>query len=333
MNVLVTGATGFLGSYVVEQLRAAGHQVRALVRRSSDVRRLRPLGVELAYGSVEDADSVARALDGPAPQAPVEGVVHCAGLVKALDAEGFDRINVEGTRNVLEAAKRTPGFKRLVFISSIAAVGPSDDGKPVLSDCEPRPVTHYGKSKLRAEKLLKDAAAEVSSVILRPPMIYGPRDRESLAFFKSVKSGVLPFVGGGRNTLSVVYVEDCARACVQALIQPNIESGRAYFVEDGHVYVWREMLEELERALQKKALLRFSVPLVVLKTVAAGNEVVAKLTGKPAMLTRDKLNELLAPHWVCDGRSAQEALDWKPEVAWAEGICKATAWYRAEGWL
>ncbi|HZH03093.1 MAG TPA: NAD-dependent epimerase/dehydratase family protein [Myxococcaceae bacterium] len=328
MKVLLTGATGFLGSYIAEQLAAAGHSVRALVRASSDTRRLEALpGAERVVGTVEDAASVARAMEG------MESVIHAAGILKGLGPEDFERVNVGGTANVLEAARRTAGFRRLVFVSSIAAVGPSVDGRPVSADHPPAPVTHYGRSKLKAEALLKAAAGEVPSTIIRPPMVYGPRDRETLAFFKSVKSGVMPFVGGGRNTLSVIYVEDCARACVQALTASGVESGTAFFVEDGQVYVWREMLEELERALGRKALLRFSVPVSVLTAVALGNEAVAKMTGKPAMLTRDKLNELLAPHWVFDGKPAQKALGWKPEVAWAEGVRRAAAWYRAEGWL
>lgn len=328
MKILVTGASGFLGSHVAEQLSEAGHDVVCLVRKSSNTRFLKTLArVTLAEGAVEDGPSVREAMRG------VDGVIHSAGLVKAKGPDEFHRINVEGTLNLLAAAKEiAPNLRRFVFVSSLAAVGPSADGSPVPSNAEPHPVTHYGRSKLAAERAVVAEKDTLPVVVIRPPMIYGPRDNESFAFFQSISRRFLPYLGDGRNTLSVIYAADAASACVRAL-DADVPSGRTYFVEDGHVYVWREMLEDIERALGKKALVRFSIPFPVLRAAAALSELGGKLSGKAVMLTRDKVNELSAPHWVCDASDTRTDLGWTPQVDWAEGTRRAAAWYRESGWL
>jgi nucleoside-diphosphate-sugar epimerase len=327
MKVLVTGASGFLGSHVAELLCRDGHQVRCLVRRTSNLRFLETLDVELIHGSVEDRSSLEEATHG------VEGVVHAAGLVKARGADEFYAVNVRGTENLLGAVEQQAdgGFRRFVLVSSLAAVGPSSDGKPV-DPAQTSPVTHYGRSKKQAEEMVREASARVPTVILRPPMIYGPRDNESFAFFKTISRGMLPKLGDGSNTMSVIYATDAARACIRAL-EAEVESGSAYFIDDGRVYVWRDMLDDLEHALGKKAKVRFGVPFPMLRLAATASETMGKLTGKAVMLTRDKVNELSAPHWVCDSSDTRSALGWQPEVDWAEGTRRAAAWYKLEGWL
>lgn len=331
MKVLVTGASGFLGSHIAEQLAREGHGVVALVRRSSNTKFLSTLsGVELAYGAVEDAESVRRAMSS---HGNVDAVVHSAGLVKARDEAEFFKINTEGTRNLLDAAKAaTPPLKRFVFISSLAAVGPSHDGRPVLTDALPAPVTHYGRSKLQAERLVLAEKDTLPVVVLRPPMIYGPRDNETFAFFQSVSRRFLPMLGDGTNTLSVIYASDAASACVRAL-ESDVPSGRSYFIDDGRVYVWREMLADVEHAIGARALVRFGVPLPFIRGAALASEGIGRLTGKAVMLTRDKLNELSAPHWVCDSSDTRRDLGWEPAVSWAEGTRRSVAWYREHGWL
>ncbi|WP_438015804.1 SDR family NAD(P)-dependent oxidoreductase [Sorangium sp. So ce315] len=329
MKVLVTGASGFLGSHVAEQLVQEGHDVVALVRRSSSTKFLSSLrGVELAYGAIEDAESVRRAV----VDAGVDAIVHSAGLVKARDEAEFFRVNVDGTRNMLDAAKAAPSLKRFVFVSSLAAIGPSPDGRPVAPDARPAPVTRYGRSKLEAERLVLAEKDALPVVVLRPPMIYGPRDQESFAFFQSVARRFLPMLGDGRNTLSVIYASDAAAACLRAL-ESDVPSGRAYFIDDGRVYVWRDMLADVEAALGARAFVRVGVPFALMRGAALASEGMSRLTGKPVMLTRDKLNELAASHWVCDAGEARRELGWEPEVSWAEGTRRAVAWYREHGWL
>jgi nucleoside-diphosphate-sugar epimerase len=328
MRVLVTGGSGFLGSYIVEQLVRDGNEVVALVRRSSKTAFLSALpNVKLAYGSVEEAGAVENAVEG------VDAIIHCAGLVKARRPSDFELVNVEGTKNLLSSAqKRKDQVKRFVYVSSLTAVGPSQDGAPVAADREPNPVTHYGRSKLRAERAVLAAKDDLHVTVIRPPMVYGPRDNESFAFFQTVSRRVLPFLGDGKNTLSIIYGADAASACIRALFA-DIPSGRCYFVEDGKIYVWRDMLSELERVLERRALIRVSVPFFVLRGVAAASEMSGRLRRTAVMLTRDKVNELAAPHWVCDASATRAELGWTPEVDWAEGARRAAAWYREQGWL
>jgi nucleoside-diphosphate-sugar epimerase len=327
MRVLLTGGSGFLGSFVAEQLAAAGHTVRALVRPRSERKVLDKLPrLELAPGAIEDRASLGAAVDG------VDAVVHVAGIVKARRPADFFEVNTQGTKNLLEASIRQ-GVGRFVYVSSLAAVGPSLDGTPVPDDAEPRPVTHYGRSKLEAERAVLQAKDKLHVTVLRPPLIYGPRDRETLAFFTSVRNGVLPMTGDGTNTLSVVYVADCAAAAVRAVDARDVASGRTYFVEDGAVYVWRDALAEIESALGRRAFVRFGMPLGVVKVAAAATQLWGRVTNTAQMLTLDKVNELTQPHWVCSGLGARRDLGWQPKVQWSQGVQEAVKWYRAEGWL
>jgi nucleoside-diphosphate-sugar epimerase len=328
MTTLVTGGSGFLGSHVVERLARAGRPVRVLVRQSSDTKFLRSLpGVELCEGSVDDLASVKRAAAG------VSGVIHVAGLVKARSADEFMRVNRGGTEHLLDAAldNRTT-IRRFVLVSSLAALRPSDaSGNPVPEDAEPRPVTDYGKSKLAAERAALAKKGELSVVILRPPAIYGPRDREILAFFKSIKLGILPLLGSTQNKLSMIYGSDCAAACVAALDR-DVPSGSAYHVDDGSVHTLEELIVLAEKAMGQKAKFRFHLPRRLVETAALGAELYGRATNQAVMLTRDKLNELFE-QWVCDGSRARRELDWKPEVSFDVGVTRTMAFYREAGWL
>jgi len=328
MKVLVTGGSGFLGSHIAEQLAEQGHVVRALVRRSANRKFLETLkGIEFAEGSVEDADKVAEAVKG------VDAIVHSAGLVKARTEDEFTLTNVKGTENLLQAAKKhAPGLKRFVFVSSLAVAGPSHDGKPVMASRDPSPVTRYGRSKLAAERLVLAAKDDLPVVVLRPAAIYGPRDNEVFAFFQSVSRGLLPTVGLKTSTMSVIYGADCADACIKA-ITADVPSGGVFFVDDGQPLRLTEMLEEIERALGKKALLRLHLPMPFVWAAATASELFGRVTNKAVMLTRDKMNEIRQPHWVCSSEETRLALGWEPRVPLAEGTRITAKWYRENGWL
>lgn len=328
MTTLVTGGTGFLGSHVVEQLVRAKRHVRALVRKTSDTRFLKSLpGVELCEGSVDDAASVRAAARG------ATGIVHAAGLVKARTADEFLRTNRGGTENLLGAAlEERATLRKFVLVSSLAALRPSDGrGEPIPEDCEPRPVTDYGKSKLAAEKSVLARKDDLPVVILRPPAIYGPRDREILAFFKSIKLGVLPLLGSTQNKLSMIYGADCASACIAAL-DTELPSGSAYHIDDGRPHTMEELIMLTESAMGRRAKLRFHLPRRLVETAALGVELYGRATNRAVMLTRDKCNELFE-QWVCDGARARKDLGWAPQVSFEDGIHKTVAWYREAGWL
>jgi nucleoside-diphosphate-sugar epimerase len=216
-------------------------------------------------------------------------------------------------------------------VSSLEACGPSLDGRPVPPEQE-NPVTTYGRSKLAAEKVVLAARDEIPVVILRPGAIYGPRDTEILAAFKSIKRGLLPLVGGGEAKGVWVYATDCAEACIRAIDAP-VPSGRTYFVDDGcGPLEARQMLADAEKALGKKALVRANLPLSFLMQVARGVEVVGRATNRPVMLTREKA-QMLMQHWVCVSDDTRRDLGWEPQVTWGEGVKRAVQWYKENGLL
>lgn len=328
MTILLTGGSGFLGSHIAEQLSARGEKIRALVRKTSNTRLLQGLpGVELVDASLEDPAALDRALDG------VTRVIHSAGLVKAKNTAEFHRVNAHGAIQMLEAAKRQGKIERLVLVSSLSVAGPSSDGRPVPVGATPNPVTHYGRSKLAAERAYLAAKSSVPITIIRPPLIYGPRDQECFAFFKAVKLGVFPFMGSMDRGFSAIFAGDCASACIAAAFKDDVASGSTYFVEDGQTQTLGQLIGHIEAAMNKRAWLRIPVPRRALEIAAFGSELFGKFTDQAVMLTRDKCNELYAEHWVCDASETRRDLAWTPEMPFDRGAKVTLDWYKKERWL
>lgn len=328
MTVLLSGGSGFLGSHIAEQLSRAGRPVRALVRKSSDTSFLGKLeGVELCYASMSDREALTEAARG------CTAVVHCAGLVKARTEDEFNSVNVGGTEHMLAAARSIGGaLQRFVHVSSGTVTGPSDaQGNPVSVDSPPRPLTAYARSKRAAERAVLAQRDELPVTILRPPAIYGPRDREILAIFKAVNLRLLPYMGSPQNKLSLIHGADCGAACIAA-IDADVPSGSLFALSDGEVHCFQDLFDAIEEALGKRAWLRVPLPERLVRTVALANEVYGSLADKAVMLTRDKCNELFN-QWVCEPGGAFEALGWRPAIAIRAGIKETAQWYRDNGWL
>jgi len=327
MKVLVTGGSGFLGSHVAEQLSAAGHTVRALVRKSSNRAFLSTLrNIEFAEGSVENRASVDDAMKG------VDAVVHSAGVVKALNEAAFFECNTQGTVNLLEAAiTHAPNLKRFVHVSSLEACGPSLDKKPVPVD-QQRPVTTYGRSKLAAERAVIDRKSQLPVVVMRPAAIYGPRDVEIFEAFRAVHRRQYPVIGDGDMLGCYIYGPDCARACIAAIEAP-VESGSVYFIDDGEpLTMARAMGQLLPEALGTSPLVRFGIPFSLLSLASVGVEAYGRARQKAVMLTREKV-AMLRHHWVCSSEQTRQELEWAPTVSFREGLSQTAKWYRDNGWL
>lgn len=326
MKVLVTGGSGFLGSHVAQQLGDHGHQVVAMVRSTSDTRFLRTLPhVTLVEGSVENRQACIDAA------ADVDAIVHCAGLVKARTVAEFRLTNVVGTQNMLDAAMAALSLKRFVFVSSLAARAPSPDGSPLPANVPAAPVTTYGRTKLEAEQAVLAHKAKLHVTVVRPTAIYGPRDREVLQFFQYANLRVLPFIGSPAGKLTMIYGEDCARAIIQCL-HADIPSGRAYDLDDGQVYSRTQLIEGLESAVHKRALVRFPIPTPVVRAVGHASYLYGRLADRAVMVTPEKVDELLQ-QWVGDSLPARKELSFQPKVQWNEGARRTADWYYANGWL
>jgi nucleoside-diphosphate-sugar epimerase len=327
MRLLVTGATGFLGSHIAERLAKEGHQVRVLARKTSNRQFLDGFRYEEALGDVTDAGSLRGAVEG------VDGVIHAAALVKARGAAEFNAVNAVGTANLLAAIEEAaPAIRRFVYVSSLAAHGPSEDGRPRPVSAPPNPITAYGRSKLAGEEWTRASAIASRAVIFRPPAIYGPRDPALVPFFRLVRWRVAPLLMGGRNRVSVIYGEDAARAIAGAATAEADVAGKTYCLDDGNVYSWRDLLLAIEQALGRRAL-RISAPRWAFTAAATASEAAGLVTRRSASLTREKVKEMAQPYWICSHEALATDLGWSPSVDIWEGAGLTGEWYRRQGWI
>ena len=326
MKVLLTGATGFVGSHVLDSLRQRGVAVRILVRATSDNRFIRShlRDIEAQKGSIGDPASLRQALAG------VTHVIHCAGATKALSAKGFFQVNQDGTRNLVEAINQAGGIQRLVHISSLAAAGPAALNQPRRESDPPAPVSTYGRSKLAGEQEVS-GKCQTDFVILRPPAVYGVRDFEFLRLFKAIKGHVRPTFGGGGQQLSFVYVKDLAEAAVHALTHPALARQNC-FVAAREIVTARQFGLEIASHLSARTV-PLPLPNAGLWLVCAGQEMLSRLTRRPSVISLQKYAELTAPAWTCDPTKLEESSGFVCRTTIYEGVPRALDWYRQSGWL
>ena len=323
--VFVTGATGFVGSHLVEALASRGARIRALVRETSDVSLLRKLDAELVLGSLDDRRSLERGVDG------VEVVFHLAALTYARTEAELFRVNAAGTRALVDAVLAAPSRpRRFVYLSSLAAAGPSVDGRPVHAGESPRPLTAYGRTKLEGERACLDAGAEIGAIALRAPAVYGPRDREMLRFFRYAARGFLPIPAGPERPVQLIHVRDLAEALVR-VAGGAVETG-VYHVAEPRVYTWTEVADYFGRAVGR-SVRPVRVPQTAVRVAAALSEWGAGLRGRATIFNRDKARELLAPGWTCETESLRRDFGFVTEITLPDGLMQTAAWYRENGWL
>lgn len=321
---LVTGANGFIGSHLVDHLLSLGRPVRALVRAGSD-RRWLDERAETAVGDVRDALSLARAARG------VSVVFHVAGVVASHRPRDYHDVNAAGTRSLVRAVeKEAPDVRRFVLVSSLAAAGPSPDGRPVRETDAPRPVSLYGRSKLAGERAAAVAAADLPLTVVRPPVVYGPRDREMLTFFQIVARGVLPALPREKY-YSLIHVRDLVRGIALAAEAP-IAEGRTYHLAAGRSVAMSHYLSLIARELGV-APRRVPVPLGIVPLLSAAADAVAPALGLRVRPLRDKARELRPDFWVADSARARAELGFAARVGLEEGIRETVRFYREKGWV
>ena len=302
MTVAITGATGFVGQSVVEEACRRGVALRALARREQAACD----GVEWVRGDLGDREALASLVRG------TEAVLHIAGVVNARDAAGFQLGNVAGTEAVVAAAVAA-GVKRFVLVSSLAAREPG--------------LSNYGASKRDAEEVVK--ASSLDWTIVRPPAIYGPRDREILEMFKLARWGVVPVPSGGRT--SIIHVADLARLLLDLIPSSDRVSHGVFEPDDGRQGGWGQA--KLARAIGRavgKSVWAPTLPKGLL-VAASGFDRLVRRGG--AKLTSDRVGYMRHPDWVCSPGKAPPRELWRAEIPTRDGLIGTASWYREQGWL
>jgi nucleoside-diphosphate-sugar epimerase len=323
MRILVTGANGFLGSHVAEELARQGQDLRFLLRQRSRLLNLDGVLYERTDGDVRDEASLRPAVSG------VDVVVHVAGLTSALNERAYTAVNAIGTASLARAAVEN-GVKRFVYVSSLAAQGPSPDGRPV-PDALPRPISAYGRSKLAGELAVLGYRDRMDVVVVRAPVVYGPRDRGLLTLFKLAKRRVLPLYGDGKNQISWVYATDAARA-IALTAQHETAAGEIYTLSDGAPHSWLELAMLLKETMGRRMwLARVPGKLYAAAGFAAG--AMSTVIRRPLPLSSEKVVEMRERFWLCDHDRITEDLGWKPLVGPREGIGLTLRWYQEQRWL
>ncbi|MBN1279282.1 MAG: NAD-dependent epimerase/dehydratase family protein [Chlorobium sp.] len=327
-TILVTGSTGFIGARVLKRLEGEDVRVRVFLRPESTGGE--PLeSVEAVRGRFDDPEALRQAVAG------VDRIVHLAGVTKAADEAAFDAGNVEPMRNLLAAVREhNPGLKRFVLVSSLAAAGPAREGtQGVRESDESRPVSAYGRSKLRAERLCMEVAESVPVTIVRPPAVYGPGDRDVLQVFQMLARGLLVSAGrSGRQRFSMIYVDDLVQGIMVAARSEHA-SGQTYYLTSAQSWSWDDVIAAARPALGFGRLRRISLPKPLVYLIGAAGGLVGALTGKPPLINRDKANELTQDYWVCSPDKAACELGFTAGTTLDEGIAKTVEWYREKGWL
>lgn len=337
-RILVTGATGFIGSFIVEEALNKGMEVWAAVRKTSSLEYLRDSRIHRIELNLSSEDDLKNQLKDH----PFDYVVHAAGVTKCIHQEDFYRINTEGTKNLVNAIRtlKMP-LKRFVYLSSLSIFGPIKEQQPYQEITEadtPQPNTAYGKSKLLAEQFLDGINESLKAdeepfpyVILRPTGVYGPREKDYFLMAKSIKGHSDFSVGYKQQDITFVYVQDVVQAVFLAIDYGK--TGRKYFLSDGQVYQSSTFSNLIHQALGRPWWIRIKAPIWILRIVTFFGEHIGRMTGKITALNNDKYHILKQRNWRCDIQPAIDELGYHPEYPLELGVPLTIRWYKENKWL
>jgi nucleoside-diphosphate-sugar epimerase len=323
-KVLVTGATGFIGSHLVDALEREGFKIKALVRKTSNIRRLKDRDIEIVYGDLLQKRSLEKAVKN------VDIIFHLAGFLFGNNTKDFLRVNAEGTRNLISAINKVnPDIRRFIYISSLAAVGPNKSNKPddlhrEESRCSP--ITYYGKSKLKAEEHVKAMSSGFTTTIIRPPMVFGPRDAAYLPFFKLIKKGIKLTMKKDRH-YSFIHVKDLVRGILAAAENPAAEN-KTYFMSHKENTSWNRLMHMIERLMDKRA--------YTLKISENTIRFVKALLPAYTFFSRDykpvsRIEEIQHPFWLCDYTKAEKDIGFKAGIDIEKSTEETFDWLQGKG--
>lgn len=324
VSVLITGANGFVGSRLCARFIADGYHVIAGVRDGSDGTLIESLDLEYRFGDITQPETLPEMVQG------VDYIIHNAGIVKAGTSDKFYEINQRGTRNILEAAGANQNLRKFVYISSLAAAGPSEPNQPLTEDSLPAPITEYGRSKLAGEREVLNFADRVTSVIVRPPGMYGPGDKEMFSFFQILNNRVKPYLGNPRRKLQLVHVDDLALGVARTL-KAETTSGSIYFIAESISYSYYALIRHLRRAVGRASLPVY-IPGWLVRMIAGLSERSMRAMAKAPMFTVEKANEILE-NWEVSVEKAKSELGFESEIPFPDGARMTVHWYREKGWL
>lgn len=324
-KVLITGANGFVGYHLLQAALSRGYDVHAAVRKNSVIDHLKVLPVGLVQLQYDENDFLKKQLDAEA----YDYIIHAGGLTRAFNQVEYDVANVGVTGKLVHALQGNTALKKMVLISSLAAIGPLQNANEQITEkTMARPVTAYGRSKRVAELTLQQSA--LPWVIIRPTAVYGPREKDLLQLMKSVAKGWDVYIGKTEQQLSFVYVKDLAEAVLNAMEQPVYSED--YNITDGKVYSRYEMANTILHYLNKNAR-RFHLPYGLVKSVAFLLEQGGRLTSKMPLLNVDKLHELTALNWNCAIDKAVAQLHYHPQYHLSNGLTETIDWYQQNKWM
>jgi nucleoside-diphosphate-sugar epimerase len=326
LSVLVTGANGFVGSHLTEALLARGCHVRCMVRSSSDLTYIRHLPVEWVYGDLCDADCLHQACQG------IDILCHCAALTRAVDEETFFQVNAEGTNALARAAiEAAPNMQRFLYVSSQSAAGPSQSADDFVNESRPpQPITWYGRSKWAAEQALLSMNDDLPLTIVRPAVVFGPRDRDLFTYFDLVNRHLELKLGRNERRVTLIYVSDLIDLILLAL--DNEAAVRQTYFGCGQALTYDDLSAAIARELGKRTV-RITLPVSVLTPIALVAKIQERLTRQPALLNGQRVKDMRQPYWLCSGEKARTELGFEPHTDLETAVRETLDWYQANGWL
>lgn len=323
MKILITGASGFIGSFLVEKALEQGFDTYAGIRASSSKKYLTDNKIKFIDLNYSDkAILIAQLKEFKLQNGKWNCIIHNAGITKCNKKSDFDRINFMFTKNFVEAiceADMCP--QTFVYMSSLSAWGAGDEKtlQPVRLCDTPKPNTAYGRSKIKAEKFI-ESVPDFPYLFIRPTGVYGAREKDYLAFIKSVKNGIVPAIGFKPQYLTFIYVKDLVKA-IFLLVEKHI-TRKAYFVSDGNVYTSAEYADIVKKSLGKKHVIKICIPIFVLKIICLVLDTISGWFGKSPTLNRDKYNILKARNWMCEVKPLQEDANFSADYDLERGIAE-----------